>query len=205
MKKAIAILLYLLLIAAFLQFDLRLLFDLKQFALVILGAVILYLPGLRKGERFVMDWGLAGQNALWGSMIQTFVLLFTEISIGGTQQEMLQKVTLACRPLLYGFCLWIIFNAKSGEEKITEESREMSSVSQETDGFRVDTVRRILEERGLTKRETEVALLVLKRMSNAEIAAELFISETTVKKHLTNIFAKLEINKRDQMQEILRK
>ncbi|AXE80303.1 response regulator [Streptomyces atratus] len=43
----------------------------------------------------------------------------------------------------------------------------------------------------LSAREREVLELVAKGTSNREIAAELFISEATVKTHLTHIFAKL--------------
>jgi DNA-binding NarL/FixJ family response regulator len=43
----------------------------------------------------------------------------------------------------------------------------------------------------LSERELEVLRLVAKAMSNAQIAARLFISEGTVKRHLTSIYAKL--------------
>ncbi|KAB2591521.1 MULTISPECIES: response regulator [Streptomyces] len=43
----------------------------------------------------------------------------------------------------------------------------------------------------LSAREREVLELVAKGTTNREIAAELFISEATVKTHLTHIFAKL--------------
>ncbi|MFE3716490.1 response regulator [Streptomyces cyaneofuscatus] len=43
----------------------------------------------------------------------------------------------------------------------------------------------------LSAREREVLVLVAKGTTNREIAAELFISEATVKTHLTHIFAKL--------------
>ncbi|WP_406863235.1 response regulator transcription factor [Streptomyces sp. HUAS MG47] len=48
----------------------------------------------------------------------------------------------------------------------------------------------------LSARETEVLALVAKGTSNKAIAAELFISEATVKTHLTHIFAKLDANDR---------
>jgi ATP/maltotriose-dependent transcriptional regulator MalT len=43
----------------------------------------------------------------------------------------------------------------------------------------------------LSKRELDVLRLVAKAMSNAQIASHLLISEGTVKRHLTNIYAKL--------------
>ncbi|WP_418959236.1 response regulator [Streptomyces tritici] len=48
----------------------------------------------------------------------------------------------------------------------------------------------------LSARETEVLALVAKGTSNKAIAAELFISEATVKTHLTHIFAKLDAKDR---------
>jgi DNA-binding NarL/FixJ family response regulator len=43
----------------------------------------------------------------------------------------------------------------------------------------------------LSARELDVLRLVAQARSNAQIAAQLFISEGTVKRHLTNIYAKL--------------
>lgn len=52
---------------------------------------------------------------------------------------------------------------------------------------------------GLTRRESEVALQICKGISNKEIAMELGISETTVKKHVSNIFEKLGVNRREEI------
>jgi len=51
----------------------------------------------------------------------------------------------------------------------------------------------------LSERETEVLNLVAKGASNKEIAAELFISEHTVKTHLHNIMRKLRVANRSQV------
>jgi DNA-binding CsgD family transcriptional regulator len=48
----------------------------------------------------------------------------------------------------------------------------------------------------LTARETEVVRLVSAGLSNRNIAAELFISEKTVARHLSNIFTKLGLTSR---------
>ncbi len=49
---------------------------------------------------------------------------------------------------------------------------------------------------GLTERELEVLRLVVADKTNRAIAAELFISEHTVRRHLQNIFAKLGVSSR---------
>lgn len=51
----------------------------------------------------------------------------------------------------------------------------------------------------LTVRELEIIQLIGKGMKNVEIAEELFLSEKTVKNHLTNIFKKLKLNDRTQV------
>lgn len=48
----------------------------------------------------------------------------------------------------------------------------------------------------LTARELEVLELVSVGLRNSEIAARLYISEGTVKRHLTNIYLKLEVTSR---------
>lgn len=48
----------------------------------------------------------------------------------------------------------------------------------------------------LSGRELEVLLLTVRAMSNSQIAAYLHISEGTVKRHLTNIYAKLGVSSR---------
>lgn len=50
----------------------------------------------------------------------------------------------------------------------------------------------------LTKREYEVLILIAEGLNNRGIADRLFISEKTVKNHISNIFKKLEVKDRVQ-------
>ena len=52
------------------------------------------------------------------------------------------------------------------------------------------------EKSVLSRRELEVLLLAARAMSNSQIASRLHISEGTVKRHLTNIYAKLGVSSR---------
>jgi DNA-binding NarL/FixJ family response regulator len=50
----------------------------------------------------------------------------------------------------------------------------------------------------LTEREREVLALMAEGLGNRDIAAKLFVSEKTVKNHVTNIFRKLDVSDRTQ-------
>ncbi len=55
-----------------------------------------------------------------------------------------------------------------------------------------------LDSVGLSKREQEVLVLLARGYSNQEIADELFVSLSTVKSHVSNLFSKLDVKRRTQ-------
>ena len=57
----------------------------------------------------------------------------------------------------------------------------------------------VLTAKGLTEREFLVADLVSRGLSNKEIANQLFITEKTVKFHLTNTYKKMGVKSRAQL------
>lgn len=63
----------------------------------------------------------------------------------------------------------------------------------------VDFLKDHLIERGLSKREIEVVVLVLQGLTNKQVADKLCVAEKTVKFHLTNIYKRMKISRRSQI------
>ncbi|WP_299121815.1 response regulator transcription factor [uncultured Winogradskyella sp.] len=59
-----------------------------------------------------------------------------------------------------------------------------------------------IEELGLSKREYEVLKEVALGLSNNEIAEKLFVSESTIKTHVSNLLVKLNAKRRTQAIQI---
>lgn len=58
-----------------------------------------------------------------------------------------------------------------------------------------------MEQAGLSSREQEVAWLLFKGCRNLQIAEELYISEATVKKHVSHIYEKTGVMSRKEFRE----
>jgi len=70
------------------------------------------------------------------------------------------------------------------------------SVPEISDPFEIDEAN--LKKLGISKREYEVLELLSHGLSNLEIAEKLFISNSTVKTHVSNVLAKLDASRRTQ-------
>lgn len=60
------------------------------------------------------------------------------------------------------------------------------------------TPEKALADRNITPREYEVLQLIAQGLSNQEIAERLFLSLNTVKTHTSNVFSKLDVQRRTQ-------
>lgn len=61
-----------------------------------------------------------------------------------------------------------------------------------------------IKKLGLTQREHEVLVKMAEGLSNQEIGAQLFLSESTIKTHVSNIFIKLDVKRRTQAVQVAR-
>lgn len=93
--------------------------------------------------------------------------------------------------LIYG-----IRQVASGKKYIQQSVAELVSVTHDVD----ENVNKAISQiNSLTNREYEVLILIAEGQNNKDIADRLFISEKTVKNHVSNILRKLELNDRVQV------
>lgn len=71
-----------------------------------------------------------------------------------------------------------------------------------TSDYEINTLK--IEALGLSARELEILGMMSKGLSNQEIAGTLYISLSTVKSHIANIFSKLDVKRRTQAIETAR-
>ncbi|MBP2436280.1 response regulator [Microbacterium amylolyticum] len=82
-------------------------------------------------------------------------------------------------------------------ESILSPSVTRQVIRAATAPARNDDARAMMET--LTERERDVAIAVARGLSNADIAAELFLGVATVKTHIGRLFTKLEVSNRVQL------
>jgi ATP/maltotriose-dependent transcriptional regulator MalT len=85
-------------------------------------------------------------------------------------------------------------------DELSERERPTDDVSPSSVGFgaseQIQITQPLIEP--LSERELEVLQLVADGLSNREIAQELVVTLGTVKKHINNIFGKLQVRSRTQ-------
>ena len=196
----LSLILYILILAGALHFNLWKLIDIRLLLLMVLGTVVLTLPFYEKGISRGEICYIFGRKAIEAGFIQTFLLLFVELQNYEDRSMFLHDIAMSFRPLLYGFCMLILFSEKREEQK-REESEQVKSLVENEEKAGLNVTEK-LKAYGLTKRELEIAGLIAEGKSNGEIAEQLYISETTVKKHVSNIFEKMGIGRREEILRI---
>jgi len=104
------------------------------------------------------------------------------VSYSQIDEQLLQAVERVTRGELW-------FSASVLEAYARNSIASLKAVSQSPTG------------QAITQRESQIIELVKRRLSNKEIAEVLHIQESTVKFHLSNIFSKLQVNRRNELQD----
>ncbi|MFA9466025.1 MAG: LuxR C-terminal-related transcriptional regulator [Velocimicrobium sp.] len=189
-KRAIGLLMFMFFLCFVLNVNLEKLISPKYLVLVTVGSVLF--AGTNSKRKFKTKEFLyeIGDQAIFVSALVSFLSLFMCFSSTIDSVNIRMQVIMCMRPILYGFVMKLLFHVpieKEEEGGTTEVEVEKKSLHD------------ILIKNGLTKRECEVAILILDNLSNQEIADELYLTENTVKKHNANIYRKLGLANREQL------
>lgn len=173
------------------------LIELKYLLLLIISLVIMtYFEVRRLSDKTSWKY-IAREKVLWISSILSFMAIFVKLGKPIDAEYIREDILLCMRPVIYGLCIHIILGSDDKSIVIPQKNRKVEVQGREQD------IKAWLLEKGLTKRECEVSLLILNHLSNQEIAEELYLTENTVKKHNTNLYKKLNVNNREQLKYLI--
>jgi len=147
-----------------------------------------------------------------GARIMLALALFGQHKVNQARQVMTEAIRLAesekfFRPFLeFGTQSIPVLKVVLYTEKLTTEAqkfiREIFRILEDINGENTyipeEEFRNLSTAASITPREQDVLRLLAEGQSNREIARNLYISESTVKTHLGNIYAKLSVNNRVQ-------
>lgn len=189
---------YLLLIVMISGFRIEEVLDFREIFLVVAGCLLLTVPYMpdKKDQKELLE--IAGNNSMISAYLVVLVMIVGKTGQMEPGRAVLQEILMCLRPILYGFAFRVL--VKSPEKKGTmlpEEIEQMNMPEQEKTS---EPMMNCLNY-GLTKRESEIVKLVLLGLSNREIGEQIYIAESTVKKHMSNIFEKMEVQNREQLKQ----
>lgn len=157
--------------------------DLKHLFILGLSAVLLTLIAanftIKQFQLIVLKL-----NVFVSGFLMSTVLLFSLVYENISPTEIVKESLICLKPMVMSVLLYAVLSnfRVSIEKELTEEAKE--------DNSRQDSLQT------LSRRETEVYELVMKGYSNSEIADQLYIAETTVKKHMQHILKKTDCKNR---------
>ncbi len=202
-QKAVLLCGYLFLIVIVCDFELKELFDWKEMFLVILGCALLTIPYIVEKKKELELLEIAGNNSMISSYLVVFVLIFGKIAQMKVGDTMMKEILLSLRPILYGFVLMVLMKRPEIARKQNDiQDNRLEDREEKVEKGKIE--KSLLETVDLTEREREIVRLVLAGLSNREIGEQLYIAESTVKKHMSHIFEKMEVKNREQLKQKFR-
>ena len=198
LAKALALLCYILALGLLFGLDLRLLFRPLPFLSVVFGMFILTACQFRRHMPKEEVLAAARWNLILAAFLTTLIsffasgdLRFNEIGSFSVTQHLL--------PLLYASIIYVLLGILLMDKPAKKPEADRQDIINPTS---TETAERVFRSYSLTRREYHVAHKILQDMSNKEIAADLYISEATVKKHIQNIYQKCGASDRASFRDI---
>ena len=119
---------------------------------------------------------------IFSSLTIAILLLFKFSTYSYLSGNLAVELVLGAIALVFFFVGLYINKRQAGKRPIAEEDVDHNMITQ----------------LGISNREYEVLVHLSKGMSNKEIADSLFVSESTIKTHVSNLLVKLDAKRRTQ-------
>lgn len=133
----------------------------------------------------------------FGLLILCLLILFRIAEVNFIKGNVKLEVIVAIAALIF-FFTGLYFNNRSQQKNTTVPPTPPSDPANGGDKINYEEIKKA----GLTQREHDVLVKMAEGLSNQEIAAALFLSESTVKTHVSNILFKLDAKRRTQAIQI---
>src|SRR6185436_3979043 len=124
----------------------------------------------------------------FGLLILCMLILFKIGEVNFTEGNVRLEVIVAIAAFIFFFA-GLYFNYQSQKKNLENKGESNNSSVIDYDQ---------IKKTGLTQREHDVLVKMAEGLSNQEIAQQLFLSESTVKTHVSNILFKLDAKRRTQ-------
>jgi DNA-binding CsgD family transcriptional regulator len=128
----------------------------------------------------------------FGLLIFSLLLLFRLVDYAPFSWRYGMEIWIAVFSVVF-FIIGIFLSRKMFRKEIIKEKQVFVEVPANTE---IDPQQ--LTRLGLSKREYEILQLITEGLSNQQIADKLYISENTIKKHISNLFLKLDVERRTE-------
>ncbi len=168
--------------------------DLYTLGIIIVSTILLMLIFDYKENTLEKNVNRFKINIFLVSTLLSLTKIFETLSNFNSMWTM-ESVALGFKPMVIGVYIYIVFinlvqgyvKKDSGSEIVIEDEIVIKTS--------------IIKELDLTRRESEIFELLLEDLPNKDIAEQLYIAETTVKKHVQNILKKCECGNRLELIE----
>lgn len=203
LSKILGLFSYLVMLGLLFDFNWMLIFSPKPFFSVILGMLILTASQYKK-EYNREDIAVSLRwNLIFSSFLTTLISILSLIPSKGLSDIVGWGIIESLLPMLYGSIIYLVLNILLGDsDKKIINKYQVDSVLNFHDLMSPAFSQKVFVRYKLTNRECHVALKLLENIPNKEIAAQLYISEATVKKHIQNIYKKFGATDRNSFKEI---
>lgn len=134
----------------------------------------------------------------FGLLILCLLVLFKIAAVNFMKGDVKLEVIVAIVAVIFFFA-GLYINYQSQKKQATQPAAAPTPTANPI-AIDYEQVKKL----GLTQREHEVLVKMAEGLSNQEIAAQLFLSESTVKTHVSNLFFKLDVKRRTQAVQVAR-